>query len=112
MFYLIPLWQCIMKINRSKFLDNIYNNAKKFEIIEEALDDAEIKNDNLIEFRPLKMEKIKNNYLRRTLMIILFPVYLVLTWGLTLAWFPFLYIIRCINIVVHLYNSIVKKWVI
>lgn len=68
------------------------------------------KNNDMIEIRPLKMEKIKNIYLRRLLMILLFPVYLLSAWAITLAWFPFLYIMRAINIFVFLYNSMAKKW--
>jgi len=97
-----------VNIDRKKFLDNIYINSKNFTTIEDALDDAEV--DFLVEVRPIKMEKIKNIYLRRILMILLFPVYLVLFSTLILIWMPFLYLLKIVNLFVHLYVSMIKQW--
>ena len=99
----------MMKIDRKKFLDNIYINSDNFTVIEEALDDAEI--NSLFEvMRPLPIAKIKNKLTRRVLMILLFPGYLLIMILINAAWMPFLFIIRIINGGIFLYNSVLKRW--
>ena len=66
--------------------------------------------DNAIIFRPIPVRRIKNNYLRRSLMLTLTPIYIFIIFFINFCWMPFLYLIFCLKGLVYLYQNIKKWW--
>jgi len=66
--------------------------------------------NELLTIRPMPIRKIKNNAIRRTVMIIMFIPLILLTTVINAAWIPFRLLIAICQSVIVLSQSMAEFW--